>query len=50
MAWLGKTPDEIDRDTSIKKVVLGQIDCADRSKARGSIESEKSEVGDAANK
>lgn len=46
--WLGKVPDEIDRETSIKKVVLGQVQPDERLKARSAVESGKTEVVDAA--
>jgi len=46
LRWLGKVPDEIDRETSIKKVVLGQVVPEDRLKARSAVEQGKTEVLD----
>lgn len=46
LKWLGKVPDEIDRETSIKKVVLGQVVPEDRLKARSAVEQGKTEVLD----
>ena len=46
MKWLGPVPDEIDRDTSMKKVVLGQLAPNQRSEARATIEAGKTEVVD----
>lgn len=41
--WLKPIPDEIDKETAIKKVVLGLMDPLERQKARSAVEKEKVE-------
>ena len=41
IAWLGSPPDELDKETAVKQVILGQVVPEKRMEARVAIENGK---------